>query len=365
MITIVAADETNYLSFCKRNKVFLTPFPWKLILPMTKNLHTETRRRRFKFVLLIALGIFLLSSLVLAMYIRSQLSNIAPVNIIQTPKALGISPFVAAREDSLIDPPVNIALFGLDKRPHDKYGNSDAIMIISISKATDKIKLSSIMRDTYVKVDTFGMDKINAAYRIGGPQLALKTLNENFNLHLENFVSVDFNGMAQVIDALDGITINVKKEEVGWVNAYLDENNKDSKVKPPYVTKAGTQTLNGKQAVAYTRIRYVGNDYERTQRQRTVLSLILKKLKDAGISEYPKVVSKILPYVETSIPRFQLLTLGSSVFINNIRTIEERRFPQHFESNGKIINGIWYLVTDLKSTSKSLFDFMYEGTRRK
>lgn len=333
-------------------------------MPMAKDLHTTTRKRRFKFALLIALGLFLLSGLALAMYVRSQLSSITPVNIIQTPKALGISPQVVAREDSLEEPPVNIALFGLDKRPDDKYGNSDVIMIVSISKATNKIKLSSIMRDTYVKIDSLGMGKINAAYRIGGPQLALKTLNENFNLHLENFVSVDFNGMAQVIDGLDGVTIDVKKEEVRWINAYLDENNRDSRVKPPYVSKAGPQTLNGRQAVAYTRIRYVGDDYERTQRQRTVLSLLLQKLKSAGITEYPKVVSKILPYVETSIPRFQLLTLGSSVFMNNIRTIEERRFPQHFESKGKIINGTWYLVTDLKSTSKSLFNFMYEGTRR-
>ena len=332
---------------------------------MIKNLQKPNNRKKFTIILLISFAIFIICSLALAMYFYTQLNKITPVHLNKSPQALGISAKFLAWEDSLNKPPINIALFGLDKRPNDKYGNSDVIIIVSISKATKKIKLSSIMRDTYLKIDTLGMDKINAAYRIGGPQLSLKALNENFGLNIQDFVSVDFNGMANVIDALDGVTLNVKTEEVRWVNAYLDENNKDPKIKPPYISKNGLQTLNGKQAVAYTRIRYIGDDYERTQRQRTVLSLLLKKLKGAGISEFPKVVSKILPYVETSMPRFQLLTLGSSVFMNNILTIEERRFPQHTESSGKIIKGIWYLVPDLKSTSKSLLNFIYEGTETK
>jgi polyisoprenyl-teichoic acid--peptidoglycan teichoic acid transferase len=207
-----------------------------------------------------------------------------------------------------------------------------------------------------------GMGKVNAAYRVGGPQLAVKTLNQNFALNIENFVSVDFNGLAHVIDALDGLTLDVKKEELRWVNSYLDENNKDSRVKPPYLSRPGMQTLNGPQAVAYTRVRQVGTDSERTQRQRTVLSLILKKLKSAGASEFPNIVSKVLPYVDTSIPSFQLLTLGATVFTNNMRTVEERRFPLHTESKGQMIDGSWYLVADLKATSKSIFDFMFEGS---
>ncbi|MBC8053452.1 MAG: LCP family protein [Sphingobacteriaceae bacterium] len=325
---------------------------------------TNTKKSNLKPVLLIIAGVFVVSGLTVASYIYSQLNKVSSFGINKSPKALGISSLLLGRIDSLDKPPVNIALFGLDKRPADKYGNSDAIMIISISEAANKLKLSSIMRDTYVKIDSVGMDKINAAYRIGGPQLALKTLNQNFNLHIKDFVSVNFNGMANVIDALGGVNIPVKKEEVRWLNSYLDENNKDSRVKPPYISKSGPQTLNGKQAVAYTRIRQVGDDYERTQRQRVILSLLLKKLKSSGTSEYPNIVSKILPFVETSIPKFQLLTMGAKVYMNNnIRTIEEKRFPLHTESHGKMINGTWYLDADMKATSKSLYNFMFEGSK--
>ncbi|MGV3510218.1 MAG: LCP family protein [Sphingobacteriaceae bacterium] len=332
---------------------------------MTKTKESTQNNKKLRLIIAIAAGLVLVSMLLVGGYSFYQLNKISSVRFDKSPKALGISPVALAQRDSVKEPPLSIALFGLDKRPGDLYGNSDVIMIISISEAAHKIKLSSIMRDTYVNIDSVGMDKINAAYRIGGPQLSVKALNQNFNLDIQNFVSVDFNGMAHAIDALDGVEIDVKKEEVQWINAYLDENNRNSKVKPPYVSKDGLQTLNGKQAVAYTRIRYVGNDWARTERQRTVMGLLLKKLKEAGPAEYPKIVSKILPYVETSMPKFQLLTLGANVFLNNIRTVEERRFPYRTESKGKIINGTWYLVTDLKATSKSLFDFIYEGTQSK
>ncbi len=330
---------------------------------MTEN-KTTHKKRNIKPALLITLGIFLTGALGLSAYLYSQLDKVSSFQINKSPKSLGISSALMAKVDSLDEPPINIALFGLDKRPADKYGNSDAIMIVSISNATNKLKLSSIMRDTYVKIDSVGHDKLNAAYRIGGPQLALKTLNQNFGLNIKDFVSVDFNGMANVIDALEGVTIDVKHNEVRWVNAYLDENNRDSRVKPPYVLKPGLQKLNGRQAVAYTRIRQVGDDYERTHRQRTVLSALLNKLKSTGVSQYPNIVSQALPYVETSIPKPQLLSMGARVYMNNnMRRIEERRFPSHTESHGKIINGVWYLVPDLKSTSKSLYNFIFEGTR--
>jgi polyisoprenyl-teichoic acid--peptidoglycan teichoic acid transferase len=320
-------------------------------------------RRSLKPFFIVSLVLLLGSIIGAASYIYQQLNYVDTVKINKSARALGIKSQVTASVAGLSQPPVNIALFGLDKRPGDKFGNSDAIMIVSISYATNKIKLSSIMRDTYVNIDSVGKDKINAAFRIGGPQLAMKTLNQNFSLNIKDFVSVDFNGMAHVIDAVGGLTIDVNEEEMRWVNAYLDENNRNSKVLPPYLTRPGLQTLNGKQAVAYTRIRYVGTDDDRTQRQRTVLSLILKKLKSAGASEYPDLVGRVLPYVDTSLPKFELLSLGASVFVNDVRTIEERRFPLHTEAQGKMINGTWYLVADLKATSKSMFDYMFEGSR--
>jgi LCP family protein required for cell wall assembly len=203
------------------------------------------------------------------------------------------------------------------------------------------------------------LDKINSAFNLGGPQLAIKTINQNFNLDIKEFVSVDIIGMSKVIDALGGITLNLTKEEVGWVNGYLDEAYNDS---IPYLTKPGVQLLNGKQAVAYTRIRYTsGNDAERTARQRTVLTLLLTKLKDAGPLQFPGLVSQILPYVETSFGRKTLFRVGADVFISNIKTIEQKRFPLDSESKGQFIGSIWYLVPNLKATRTSIHDFIYDG----
>ena len=319
----------------------------------------RNNKKIFKRMGLSLLVLLTICGITAAIYVYTQLHKISPSKIDKSPEELGISSSLLARVDSLKEPPVNIALFGLDKRPTDKYGNSDAIIILSIDKAGQSIKLSSIMRDTYVKIDSVGMDKINASYRIGGPQLAVKTINQNFKLNIEDFVSVDFDGMANVIDALGGISLDVKKKEVRWLNSYLYVNAGDTNMKQPYVTKSGLQLLNGKQAVAYTRIRYVGNDYERTQRQRTVLRLLLAKMKQEGGSGYTTVITKILPFVETNMSHFALLKLGASVFINNIRTLEERRFPLPEESKGKIIEGVWYLITDIDATSKSLTNFIF------
>ncbi|MBC7914931.1 MAG: LCP family protein [Pyrinomonadaceae bacterium] len=323
---------------------------------------TEKIKKNKKLALSIILGLFItgiILAITLSGYVYTQLKKITPVHIFKTQKDLGISPLLQSQIDSLSEPPLNIALFGLDKREGKDYVNADVIMLLSINKDTKKIKIASVMRDTYVKIEGKGMDKINAAFNIGGAQLAIKTINQNFNLDIKEFVSVDIKGMSKVIDALGGITLDVKKEEMGWVNGYLDEAYNDS---IPFLTKWGVQNLNGKQAVAYTRIRYTsGNDAERTERQRKVLTLLLKKLKEAGPMQYPILVSQLLPYVETSFGRKTLLKVGAEVFISNIRTIEQKRFPLDSESKGQFIDSIWYLVPNLKATQKSIRTFIFDG----
>ena len=145
------------------------------------------------------------------------------IKLIKTPAALGISPKTQKRISALTNPPINLALFAVDRRNKNDEGNSDVIIIITIDQVTRKIKMSSIMRDTYVNIEGKGMDKINAAFALGGLQLAIKTINQNFDMDIQDYINVDFFGTAKMIDALGGVEINVKPEEIPYLNNYLKE----------------------------------------------------------------------------------------------------------------------------------------------
>lgn len=277
--------------------------------------------------------------------------------------ALGISADVLTMVSGIEKPPLNIALFGVDRRNDQVYGNADMIMILSLDQVTNKIKLSSILRDTYVSINGHGMDKINAAYATGGPQLAIRTLNENFSMDIRDFLSIDFFGSAKIIDALGGVTLNLKNEEVPYMNNYLKEIGPEL-MSTDRIKNYGVQKLNGRQTVAYTRIRSVGNnDYERTARQRKVMTALLDKFRLTEKQAFNTLVMEVMPYVETSMSGMALFTLGSEILnIKNI-SVEPAMFPLAKESKSLMINGIWYLSTDLKASTSSLHNFIYKNQK--
>lgn len=255
---------------------------------------------------------------------------------------------------------VNIALFGLDRRGKEKP-HSDSIIIATIDYSKKKIKLSSILRDTYVNIDNRGMDKINHAYNIGGPQLAIKTINENFDMNIRDYISVDFYGMEKIIDDLGGITIEVKDKEVDNINKYITEVAELEKKPPTLLTSGGEQRLNGMQAVAFSRIRSVGNgDYERTSRQRRVLTKIFQSIKEKGVTSYTSIVNSALPFVETSLTSSNILSLGTDIFSSGIAAVEQEQFPREEDGSGEMIDGIWYFVADLNKITKYLHSYIYD-----
>jgi len=258
---------------------------------------------------------------------------------------------------------INIALFGLDRRSKDEASRSDSIIIASIDKKHIKIKLSSIMRDTYVNVPGYGMTKITHAYAYGGPQLTIKTLNDNFNLDIKDYVTVDFFSLEKIIDILGGVTIDVRKEELPYINSYMTEVSDIEKEKISTLTQSGKLNLNGMQAVAYSRIRYIGNDFERTERQRKVLTEMLNKIQEAGITKYPSLVAAILPYVETSISKGDIVSLGASILTSGTKTIDKERFPVDGNWKDMMINNVYYLGTDLKLTTDQIHKYIYEDIK--
>lgn len=275
--------------------------------------------------------------------------------------ALGITNEKLQNIDSLDKNQINIAFFGVDRRNTSDFGNSDIIMIISINPQTNRIKLSSIMRDTYVNIYARGKNKINAAYLEGGPQLAIRTLNENFDLNIQEYISVDFFDSAKIIQALGGARIDVKQEELVFINNYLGEIAGIDKVPAKFITKPGLQLLDGKQTVAYSRIRAIGNgDYERIQRQKTIMEALFSNFKNKGKDLIPIILTDVLPNIETNLNYTDLFRIGTNLINNQSKTFDHARFPLDKASKGVIIDKIWYLSTDLQSTTQSLHDYIYK-----
>ncbi|RUT63446.1 LytR family transcriptional regulator, partial [Clostridium botulinum] len=268
------------------------------------------------------------------------------------------------KAESYGDDVINIAFFGLDRRKKEEPSRSDAVMILSLDKKHKKVKLSSIMRDSYVDIEGHGKTKLNHAYAYGGPELAIKTINSNFKLNIRDFVAVDFYGLENIIDTVGGVEIPVRSDEIKYINSYMQGTAKVENKAVQEVQSPGLQNLNGMQAVAYARIRYTsGGDYERTERQRTILTAVMNKIKKLGPTEFPKVVSVLLPNVESSLSSTEIIKMGTSVFTLGIDNVEQQRFPLDNYCEGKLIDGIYYLLFNEEKTIDQMYKYIFEDIK--
>ena len=212
-----------------------------------------------------------------------------------------------------------IALFGLDNRDQGNYnrGNSDMIMLLAINNKTKEVQFVSVYRDSYLNIQgeqqTFR--KANAAYAYGGAAQAISMLNTNMDLDIDAYVTFDFQTVADAIDALGGVEVEIEdEEELDYLNYYIDHTNGILGTDAGYVEGTGTQTLSGVQAVAYSRIRYTsGYDYKRASRQRLVLTNMLAKAKKAGPFKLLNIMDTVLPQIETNLTESEVIKLAFSV----------------------------------------------------
>lgn len=210
----------------------------------------------------------------------------------------------------------NIALFGLDSREGDlgKGNRSDTIMIASLNNETKEVKLVSIYRDTLLQLDDGSYNKANAAYSFYGPEGAISMINKNLDMNIEKYVTVNFNALVDVIDAVGGIEIELTAEEIGHMNNYCVETSKVTgkdytKIEPAV---AGTYHLNGVQAVSYSRIRYTsGGDFERASRQRHVLELIAEKVQSMNLSTINKIIDNVFPQISTNFTLTEIVSYAA------------------------------------------------------
>ena len=304
-------------------------------------------------IIIIALVIFIIIAMLIGYYvIRAKLSKVQQVEI--DVNNLSVTETIEQNLSGYR----NIAIYGVDSRDSSLgAGNrSDCIIIASINNDLKEIKLISVYRDTYVNIEGYGLDKITHAYSYGGPELALKTLNENLDLNVTEFVTVNFDAVAEAVNLLGGVEINVEENEIEYLNSYLAETSRVTGIETEKITETGLQTLDGVQAVAYSRIRYTeGGDYKRTERMRTVIEAMFEKLKTKSISEINNFADQLLPEVYTNLELDEMLALAPIVLQYNIT--ESIGWP--YEVRG-ITTDRWYgvpvtLETNVKQLHEEAF----------
>lgn len=304
----------------------------------TKN--SKIKNSKIKYIILALILVILGLIGISTYYINSKINKVQKVEV--NKDNLSINKTQVEEEKHI----KNIALFGIDA-PKGKVGRSDAIMILTLDEEHKAIKLTSIMRDSYVNIPGRGDDKITHAYAFGGPELAMKTLNENFKVNVEDFMAVNFTSLPEIIDNLGGVKINIIPEEIHHI---------------PGITSPGEQVLNGTEALAYSRIRYAtGGDYKRTERQRVVLEAVFEKLKSTPTKEYPSLIDDFLPYVETNMSSMDMIKLATDVAPLVKGNLETARFPLDGYCDGKMINGVWYLVYDRQATLNQIQEYIYDN----
>lgn len=269
-----------------------------------------------------------------------------------------------AKEDENI---ITIALLGTDFSQNEKYGNlygaSDSTMILGIDKKNNKIKLFSLMRDMYLDLpDGSGKQNLNYTMAYGGPELILKTINTNFNLKVDKFISVSLHSLPTIIDKLGGVEITLTNEELNYINGYINNINSVSGTNSPIITTPGAHHVDGAQALAYSRIRYTsGGDFKRTERQRTVLTALFNKALNVPATQYLDVISTLAQYATTNLNTNEILKLATkigSMGLNGV-TIEQERFPIDGYYEGAMIDGIYYLTFDATATRTQVMNYIF------
>lgn len=325
-----------------------------------KRLLKKRRRRRILF----GIEIFILLILIAGVFIYAKLGkmNFTSLDFSKIGVNSGVS------NNKVMKGYTTIGLVGLDNRSTKlKSGNSDTMIIASINNDTKKVKLVSVYRDTYLRIgeDSEGngqYSKANAAYAKGGAEQFLNMLNTNLDLNVTDFVSVDFQAVAEAVELLGGIDVELKEEEVVHLNNYCVETSKVTGMDyTPLKKTAGVHHLNGVQTVAYARIRYTaGNDFRRAARQREVIYKIVEKAKNADVATLSKILDKVFPNIYTSFSKAEILQMGMSMLSYDIE--DQTGFPFDHLYGQRVKDAVGsdvVLPVTLESNVIKLHEFLY------
>lgn len=313
----------------------------------------KKRRRRAGCLTRILLSALSFAVLVFALYSFLALKCINKLDFVDSGTR------IATSKTLLSEPYVtNVLLIGSDSRD-DTRGRSDSMILLSINKKTDKIFLTSLMRDMYVDIPGRDKNKINAAYSFGGPELLMDTIQENLGVKIDDYIEISFVSFASIVDAVGGVEITVSDAEAQAINQILqdevngilgDARNAD------LLSQGGKYILNGKQALCYSRIRHVGNaDFQRTERQREVLTQLVTSLKNSGAAGMKRLMSSALPKIRTNMTKGELYQLSLRMpFLLNYEMTQIQIPADGTYTDDRNTNAGWALVVDLDANRELL-----------
>ena len=253
---------------------------------------------------------------------------------------------------------VNILLIGNDSRQEGEDGRSDAMILLSINDRAKKIYMTSILRDIYVEIPGHDGNRLNAAYAYGGPELLMQTVEQNFGIDVNRYVQVNFEAFANLVDAVGGVDLELSTEELEYVNGYLVEYNmltgREEGTDYMDTSAQGTVHLNGAQALAYSRNRYIGTDFGRTERQRKVLSAVIGNLPAAFVENPGQLVNGILPNLTTNLKLGECFSLSFQAGKLALYHIEQGTVPLEGTYKDATIRGMSVLEIDFEANREYL-----------
>ena len=324
-----------------------------------KKKKTNRKKRQQRKIILAILAVILALIGLAAAYVWSKYGKMGRIDI--KDKDVKINDLSVDTKKTL-DGYDNIALFGLDNRSTGNFerGNSDTIIVVSISKKSGEIRMASVYRDSYLDIGDNTFRKANAAYANGGPKQAIEMLNKNLDLNITDYVSVDFSALVDAIDALGGIELDITAEEAEWLNGYIVETNEVTGHNSGPVSPGENVHVDGVQATSYARIRYVGLDYQRTERQRTVITKMFEKAKQCDLMTLNALLDKMLPQISTSLSLTEMLGLAGN--ITKYHMGENTGFPFDKATPGDVGGaGDAVVPVNLAENVKQLHAFLYDN----
>lgn len=319
----------------------------------------KSKKKRKKFIIILEVVALLL--LLLVVFLVTKFNKLGKTDFDSSN---------VAKNDDITDKSsdgyTTIALFGLDSRDSGNLGagnHSDSIMVAAINNKTKEVKISSIYRDSYVSLQPTDSDgtqygKATTAYAYGGPTQAVSMLNVNLDLDIDNWIAVDFTALANTIDLLGGIDIEIDENERDYINGYATETSKITGITSPDVEETGLVHLDGLHAVSYARIRYGGgDDYKRTERQRTVIQKMFEAAKGASLTTLNSIVDTILPQIATDLSATDMLSLAAGASKYSIA--DTTGFPFEKTTANITDSGDCVIILGLSENVAELHEFLY------
>lgn len=266
----------------------------------------------------------------------------------------------SSETEGLSDEWWNILLLGCDTYTGNNYQRTDSMIIVSINLARGEVKLTSLMRDTWITVPgTNKHRKLTELCAVGGPELTIRAINESFGMNISDYALIGMQGIAEIIDLIGGLDLDVTEAERKALNKGLFDLSSLSGMEQLEESGEGVH-LNGNQATAFARIRKIDSDYVRTERQRTVLLAVADKIKNgASAGTLLTVVTTLMSYVETNLSLSEIMTIASLGLKLDMDSVGQFRVPADGTFDSGTFNGVWCIKPNFEKNANLLHSFIY------